>query len=339
MPLHISQMSREIFVLNTTGAGAHDARRPGRKRIDPMPLPDLSEHDVYRRFPDVEEVSEPLRGGQKLVFACRTGESRFALKVMLSDLSADELNSGGPESPPTDEVFERARREVAILERCDCDSLPKAGPIQLSRFEHKGQPLIAFSEEYILGKNLNDVLSDEGRLANEATIQLGEDLNSAVEALWEQRKIHRDIKPQNIMRRNENGRFVLLDPGIAFDVDDVSLTGTGLIWHTKGYLAPELSNPNRKRDADCRSDFFLIGTVLYLASTGEHPFITHPSEDRGRVISNIINLDPPPPHDRCPDVSQQLSDLIMRLLAKRRHGRFRNSEMLRTALAACRRNS
>ena len=297
-----------------------------------MALPTISEHEVRVHFPHVEEIAEPIRGGQKLVFRCRIGDSSFVLKVMLSDAATDTSDTGDSK---TDEVFERAKREVKILESCDCENLPKVGPIPLSRFEHAGQSLIAFAEEFIVGRNLNEILTDEGPLDDGQTIKLGEDLNTAVDALWGQRKIHRDIKPQNIMRRDDNGQFVLLDPGIAFDLHDMSLTASMAIAHTPGYLAPELSNPAKKRDADCRSDFFLIGIVLYLASTEKHPFIEKPSQGGSHVIHNIVTVDPQPTHEVRPEVSQNLSDLIMRLLAKRKHGRYRNSTMLRAALAEC----
>ena len=172
-----------------------------------------------------------------------------------------------------DEVFERAKREVTILESCDCENLPKIGPIPLTRFECAGQSLIVFSEEFIAGESLEHILKDEGLLNDTEAIKLGDDLCRAVDTLWKRKTIHRDIKPANIMRRRDNGQFVLLDPGIAFDLNDNSLTARMAIAHTPGYLAPELSNPTKKRDADCRSDFFLIGTVLYLSCTGRHPFL------------------------------------------------------------------
>lgn len=313
-----------------------------------MALPNLSDEDVSNLFPEADEVSVPFRGGQKLVFPCRIGRESFALKVMLSEGAADdEAGEEAAGTPPTDEVYERAKREVSILENCDCDNLPKLGPIGLRKFEHGGQPLIAFSEEFIAGRNLHDIISNDGPLDDQSAIQLGEDLTSAVEQIWAQRKIHRDIKPKNILRRDQGGRFVLVDAGIAFDLDDVLLSRTlddlslsriGVIWHTKGYLAPELSNPDRKCEPDCRSDFFLIGTVLYEATTERHPFVTGSALDRAQAMANIVNLAPPPPHEVRPEVSCELSGLIMRLLSKRRHGRFKNCGMLRLALVECKRS-
>ena len=251
-------------------------------------------------------------------------------------MSSDTSTGTNPlDESRIDEVFERAKREVAILESCDCENLPKIGTIPLTRFECAGQSLIAFSEEFICGQNLESIIDDEGVQNNRETIKLGNDLCTAVDTLWQRRKIHRDIKPANIMRRRDTGQFVLLDPGIAFDLNDNSLTASMAIAHTPGYLAPELSNPAKKRDADCRSDFFLIGTVLYFVCTGKHPFVQGPSQDCADIIYNIVNMEPQPPCEVRSEVSDKLSALIMRLLAKRKHARYRNAAMLRSALEAC----
>ena len=300
-----------------------------------MVLPTLSKSDISIHFPQVDEIEEPLRGGQKLVFPCRIGDSYIVLKVISSDMP-DIFNDESDSR--IDEVFERAKREVAILESCDCANLPKIGPISLSRFAHGAQSLIVFSEEYIDGKGLDTILADEGHLDDAATIALGNNLCTAVSALWEHRKIHRDIKPQNIMRRSDNGQFVLLDPGIAFDLNDTSLTASMAIPHTPGYLAPELANPARKRDADCRSDFFLIGIVLYFARTGRHPFLESSPQGLADVIHAIVSEEPQSPREVQSNISDALNDLIMRLLSKRKHARYRNVAMLRAALANCRRS-
>lgn len=185
---------------------------------------------------------------------------------------------------------------------------------------------------------MEQILGEEGPLDDAETIALGSDLCSAVGSLWKLKKIHRDIKPANIMRREHNGQFVLLDPGIAFDLNDNSLTAPMAIAHTPGYLAPELSNPAKKRDADCRSDFFLIGTVLYLTCTGSHPFLETLREEWTNIIHNIVHVVPPPPCEVRPQVSNELSRLIMRLLAKHKHARYRNVPMLQEAFDSCRRS-
>ena len=297
-----------------------------------MVLPAISKTDILSHFSQVTKIDEPIRGGQKLVFPCQVGDSYLVLKIMSSDMST---GTNPFDESRIDEVFERAKREVTILENCDCENLPKIGSIPLTRFEFADQSLIAFSEEFIAGESLEKNLEDEGQLNETETIQLGNDLCRAVYSLWKQKKIHRDIKPANIMRRRDNGQFVLLDPGIAFDLCDNSLTSPMAIAHTPGYLAPELSNPAKKRDADCRSDFFLIGTVLYLACTGRHPFLEKPPQEWTDIIHNIVNLEPPPPREVRPEVSESLSAIIMRLLAKRKHSRYRNATKLQAALAAC----
>lgn len=100
-----------------------------------MVLPTISKVDILPLFPQITEMQEPIRGGQKLVFRCRDNGREFALKVLSSDISTGIHSL---EEPEVDEVFERAKREVTILESSDCENLPRLGPIQLTRFECSG---------------------------------------------------------------------------------------------------------------------------------------------------------------------------------------------------------
>ncbi|MEJ0072135.1 MAG: hypothetical protein WDO24_29305 [Pseudomonadota bacterium] len=76
--------------------------------------------------------------------------------------------------------------------------------------------------------------------------QLAIHVSHAIDELWSHAKIHRDISRGTSLRRQADGSFVLLDAGIAFDVLDTSITGTGLLSpHTPGFIAPEHTEPRR----------------------------------------------------------------------------------------------
>ncbi len=80
-----------------------------------------------------------------------------------------------------------------------------------------------FTEEYINGGDLFTILRRVRSISISESIQLGIDMTTAIQNLWSINMIHRDIKPKNIMQRN-NGSYVLLDTGLAFDLTDESLT-------------------------------------------------------------------------------------------------------------------
>lgn len=296
-----------------------------------MELPRLYKEDVQAIIPDASEISEPMNGGQKLIFPCTYQGKRYALKFMLANL-VSQFTLGLDDYGGDDEITTRAKREVGILERCESPNIVKLGPIPLTRIEYSGQPIIYFSEEYIEGEDLENMLMDGRRLDSKELIELGLDINEAVRILWSFKKIHRDIKPKNIMRKSSDNRFVLLDMGIAFDQEAESITGTGMIVGTHGFYSPEQTFFQLKRQMDFRSDHFSLGVVMYLCATSRHPFINRRNMSREEVVYNIRNLNPEPPSVFVGDISDSLDKVIMRLLNKRPHLRYRECEQLKDEL-------
>ena len=118
------------------------------------------------------------------------------------------------------------------------------------------------------------------------SIQMTDD----IQALWELGKIHRYIKPGNIMRRT-SGDFVLLDAGRAFDVIGESLSG-GFLVGTRIYFSPEqFDYSNRRTGLDFRSDIFALGVTMYEMATGRHPFWSR-GQSSATFYSNVTPLAP-----------------------------------------------
>jgi serine/threonine protein kinase len=168
-------------------------------------------------------------------------------------------------------------------------------------------------------------------LSVEELIQLAHQMSEAIKDLWSLHKIHRDIKPGNIMRRSSNGDFILLDMGLVFDLEASSLSlcpvGTPI------YFSPEqMDFDNRRTVMNFRSDLFSLGIVLYQMATGSHPFITRSSMTPLEVMTNIKTLDPVQPKDLRADLSNSLNDIILRTLAKRPALRYRSIELFQSAL-------
>ncbi len=80
-----------------------------------------------------------------------------------------------------------------------------------------------------------------------------------------------------------------------------------------------------------RSDLFSLGIVMYEMATGTHPFIQG-ATTTWDVLGNIANAAPQFPTTLRTDLPQKLSDIIMRLLAKRPALRYRSIELFQRAL-------
>jgi len=275
----------------------------------------------------VDDLQYLDKGGQKTVFTCKINTNIYALKFIdVTKMSDADSNNDESDSQNTDNtVVSRAKREIEIMEKVNTPHLVKLGPIGLNLIEHKNRKIIYFSEEYIDGTDLSKILKSSNGLNFKQTVDLGIDITTAIQHLANINMVHRDIKPQNIMI-NSNGQFVLLDTGIAFDMQGETLTAAFHLVGTKIYISPEQLIGVRK-DLDFRSDLFLLGIVMYEAVTGTHPFYSS-GEHTLQIFSNITTRSPESPRNIILDTPKKLERIIMRLLAKEPHLRYKSCEQL-----------
>ena len=293
----------------------------------------LTVDDVAGAVPGISCVSYVTTGGQKDVFRGTIDGAPWAVKFLRPILQSTTpgATAGASVNPVADDVTARAEREVNTMRECNTPHLVKVGPIGLQSTRIAGDDWLYFTEEYIEGLTLSDIIAASGPLAIGDVVRLGLEMSQAIEALWQLDKIHRDIKPGNIMRRT-NGGFVLLDMGLVFDLhgQSYSLGPVG----TFVYFSPEqMDFANRRTVLDFRSDTFSLGIVLYQAATGLHPF-AHGAQNSWDIMNNIVRATPTPPRTHRQDIPLDLEAIILRLLAKRPALRYRRIRMLSDALQA-----
>jgi serine/threonine-protein kinase len=117
--------------------------------------------------------------------------------------------------------------------------------------------------------------------------------------------IHRDIKPGNLLL-TPRGTVKITDFGIAHTVDSASVTVTGELICTPGYLAPERAVGE---GAGTSSDLYSLGIVAYECLTGARPYTGTPIEV---ALAHRDRPLPPLPPSIAPDVTA----FVMRLTAK-----------------------
>jgi serine/threonine-protein kinase len=291
-------------------------------------LPSITESQVATLIPNAADIQPIGRGGQKLVFRCTIDAVPYALKfAKVLELSEDMET----EDFPMSDVAARAGREVETIRDCTSAHMVKLGPVGLSFANIDNESVLYFSEEFIAGRDLRTILREEGRLPPDEVTKLGLHLADAIKGLWQLHKIHRDVKPANIMRRDTDGDYVLLDAGFAFDVvgESLSIGPVG----TPAYFSPEQFDfSNRRTLLDFRSDLFSLGVTLYQLATGTHPFWEQGDTSRS-LFDKITALTPPPPSAQVPGFPQQLDDIILRMLGKVPHLRYRRCDQLIQALS------
>ncbi|MEN8153725.1 MAG: serine/threonine-protein kinase [Acidobacteriota bacterium] len=164
---------------------------------------------------------------------------------------------------------------------------------------------------YIAMEYLRVSLKDKikrGNLKNdpEAILKIIKDTAAALSYAHKRGFIHRDIKPDNIMFRND-GTLVLVDFGIVKALkSDSNLTRTGISIGTPRYMSPEQM---RAKKIDSRSDIYSLGIVLYELFTGSTPY-----KDTDLVMLAIKHAKGP-----IPELSKKynyIQPLLNKMLAK-----------------------
>lgn len=278
----------------------------------------MTVEEVIDELKNVKVLSGPFKGGQKLVYKCNINGQINALKFMLSKRVGDE-----------EEI--RCSREIDTLNICNSKYLIRIGEIPYSERKKDDSHIIFYSEEWIEGYDLYSPLK-RGEVFSEAQIlKLGNELSYAIEELWKHNKVHRDIKPMNIMYDTVFDRYVLLDLGMVFDSTEDSLTKYGFLVGTMGYYSPEQFDLSRKGDLDFRSDLFCLGIVMYQLLTGKHPFVSA-GDNNDMIFEKIKNEPPKRITEYRDDISVNTQEVIYRLLRKRPSERFRNCQVFRKFL-------
>ncbi len=200
--------------------------------------------------------------------------------------------------------------------------------------EHDGVPFIAM--ELVLGKTLRSSIGRD--LPQGERLELLLQVALALAAAHASGVVHRDVKPENVMVR-EDGVAKVLDFGIArrlpgdlatntqdSGISRLSrLTGDGSIVGTPAYMAPEQLLGH---EIDARADQFSWGVLAFELMAGRLPFRT----DGGGLglVTSILNDEPRP----LEGVTEELAALVARALAKSADERFASMEDLAEALAA-----
>jgi len=122
--------------------------------------------------------------------------------------------------------------------------------------------------EFIEGADLRRLLMERGKFKPEEAVETIRQVCFALYAAHSVGVIHRDLKPQNIMR-DLQGRTLVMDFGLARSVESDGMTNTGALVGTMEYMSPEQAVG---KDLDQRSDIFALGLVFFELLTGNTPY-------------------------------------------------------------------
>jgi serine/threonine protein kinase len=263
------------------------------------------------------QVLSPIgKGGMSTVYLSRDTRSQLlvALKVL------------PPKKARTEERFRaRFRREMEMCQRVAHPNIAQTFEVGVSH----GVYYIAM--EFIPGRSLYRLVSDEGPLVVPRAARLFAQVASALDHAHCRGVIHRDLKPSNLLI-TATDQAKVLDLGLAIiegevPTDHSIVGGQGYVVGTMDYIAPEQSEDAAKVDG--RSDVYGLGCTLYFALTGQPPF---PGGTSLQKIKRHRNDEPVPISRLNPVVPSGFIDLVARMMAKRPQDRFDSADSLRQHL-------
>jgi serine/threonine protein kinase len=184
-------------------------------------------------------------------------------------------------------------------------------------------------------------LLQRGALSKLDRLRVILEVASALGAAHQAGLVHRDVKPENVMVRDD-GRAVVLDFGVVktLEADSPHATGmapeaivqtlVGAIVGTPAYLAPEQA---LRLPVDARADQFSLAVTAYRAFTGRSPWL---ATQAAHLFEEVAAREPSPPSSIDPSLPKALDDAIMRALAKSPDDRFGSMTAFAAALEAAR---
>lgn len=252
-------------------------------------------------------------GAFGIVYGAKKDGKKYAVKVFHEEYVLKEFRIHGEQN-------NRLQREIDIMEGVSHKNLVKYIDDFSSQDETRKKYFLVM--EHIEGKNLKQILEEKDKLDEENAIEIFQQVLEGLGYLHAENIIHRDLKPENILIQ-ENGEVKIVDFGLSKVINYTSLTSTGDPIGTWLYMSPEQIEDSKHIDR--RSDLYTAGVILYEMLTGYHPYDFQSFPELLRKIGNK-NKYPVRPNSRGITISNELENIILKLLIHNPYNRFNNSK-------------
>ena len=212
------------------------------------------------------------------------------------------------------ELKERFIREARFLAE---NSHPHIVKVYEHGISDSGIPYLVM--DLINGRTLKRFIQEEKKLDREQSMDIVRQVADAIGFIHKKNIIHRDVKPENVMIVNRNGKkhVILTDFGIIREQDS-NLTMAANIMGSPAYLAPEGFVTAR---VGFQCDIFSLGVMLYELLIGERPF----KADNLFTMATVIQSElPQRPSSIKNDLTPMIDELLARALRKDVETRFRD---------------
>lgn len=264
---------------------------------------------IANRYEIIKEIG---KGGMANVYlALDTYLSReVAIKVLKGDMSNDPVS------------LERFKREANASTKL---SHPNAVDVYDVGDDHNMHYIVM---EYVKGHTLKELIKRRGALPPKEAVWIMKQLASALLEAHKNGIIHRDIKSQNVLIKDD-GTVKLADFGIAVIHNSMQITSKGNVLGSVHYLAPELAKGNQ---ATMQSDIYSLGIVFYELLTGDVPY---KADTPVQVALAHVRNNVPYVRKFNPDIPQAVENIVIKATARSLKDRYQNVALLIQDLNRC----
>ena len=217
-----------------------------------------------------------------------------------------------------DEYMRKFRHEAEHLAHFQHDNIVRV----LEMFEENGTWYYAM--EYIDGGSLNDYILRRGRLSTDEALSLARQVALALAYLHGQKALHLDLKPSNIMLRDD-GQPVLIDFGLTkqYASDGRAETSTSIGLGTQGYAPMEQNNYHKGKKFAPTIDIYALGATLYKMLTGSTP----------PAATDIFNEGFPESDLKAAGADDKTIALVRKAMEPRSNDRYQTADEMAAAIA------
>jgi serine/threonine protein kinase len=224
-----------------------------------------------------------------LVSDIENNNKQYALKLLKESFAAEDM-------------VKCFIAEAEKISKINCEQILKIYDVG------KYQDRIYLVLELAADGDLQKILKHR-RLTELEASQLAYDIIRGIKTLRNNKIVHLDIKPGNILF--SNGHYKLTDFGMAIPRKSATMPLNAEIWGTAGYISPEYLTSEQALTT--KTDIYSFGITLYQAITGDNPF----NSERASVsMFRQVNLIPPPLQDYDKNVSKYFSGVVQSMLEK-----------------------
>jgi serine/threonine protein kinase len=250
------------------------------------------------------------QGGMSVVFRARhtMTDQEVALKVLPPDLAAYS------------QVKSRFLEEAKALAALDHPNI-----VHLYNFGSENGSFV-LAMQYVRGNTWERMILEQTKQEWPVAVRICIDVLRALEYAHGRGVVHRDMKPSNVLVREDDGTATVMDFGIAKMTTSTRLTATGQTMGTVRYMSPEQV---RGQEVDLRTDIYSLGATLYEALVGDTPF---DGNTHFEIMSKHLSEVPKRPSAHGIEIPAALEAAIMRSLAKKADDRFATARDFRKEL-------